>query len=1131
MKTFLQILLLLVFMAIISYSQSDTLSQIEYYKVSKVKIFINDRSDIRKLREQGIRIEQVKVYQNYFETYMDSIQIDNLKKSGYPYEIIIDDVTKDYLERTKESREQIKLKKPSKTVGFGYGSMGGFYTYDEVVVQLDAMRSQYSNLITEKDSIGSSIEGRTIWAVKISDNPDINEDEPQVFYNSLIHAREPEGMMAVMYFMYYLLENYGTDPEITYLVNNREFYFVPVINPDGYVYNQQISPNGGGMWRKNKRDNSNDGVFQTAYDGVDLNRNYGYMWGYDDIGSSSNITYEDYRGTGPFSEPEMQAIREFCNAHHFLTSNNYHSFWNVIAPPWGYNSTQTPDAFIFNTIIKLATQLNGYNSWWDIPDSYPTNGDATDWMYGETSEKNRIYGLLTEVGGDDDGFWPIPERIFPIAEENCYMNKVIAWGPMVIDNPPSISNAILNKYYIGPSINPITISAFEFNPDNHSSTVNAKILTQNDSLLEEIQLNKIDTIYIGTINFNSTEESFYKMLLTQNGIDIPSKFFYNELKFTTVGPLTVDTFRVTRLDSNNIYVHSILFNNESDGYKIPKVSARIKIISAGTLSNDNEKTIGSLNPGEKRTLSGGYIIDISQCSSDSVELALYFCSDNYSYWENKLKFKIPELVNVEGMTAAVNDEMNEDTNWRATGGWGLTNKKYVSAPTSFTDSPDGNYSANRTAVLTYKNNIRLLNALHAFLEFDTQWDIEGAYDYGQVQVSTDNGSTWIALNGQYTRITQGEPGGIQPPGQPIYDGNQSDWVHEIIDLSDYLNNQFNLRFLLRSDGWYNFDGWYIDNVKVSYYTNVLADQPYIDRNVRKNIDSILFRIKLVSLLNHQFTTYLIYSDLSKTTTDSTILLDDGMHGDLLGSDNIYGAYIPPVQEEGFYSVGYSIKDNQDNSYLFNENVCRFTTAGPLTVDSIAYKKVGTSYYVRPFIRNSGSELTIKNVSVLEICNDSCVKSINQSAIRVPDITPGSSISASSWCIISYIDSLFQKKFNMTFQIMVDGWVYWEIDTTLYVEPVSVDENKLLPLEYSLSQNYPNPFNPSTSIKYSIPELSKVKLVLYNLLGEKVRTLIDEEKSAGNYEVEFDSKNLSSGVYFYQFKAGDFIQTKKMILLK
>jgi hypothetical protein len=83
----------------------------------------------------------------------------------------------------------------------------------------------------------------------------------------------------------------------------------------------------------------------------------------------------------------------------------------------------------------------------------------------------------------------------------------------------------------------------------------------------------------------------------------------------------------------------------------------------------------------------------------------------------------------------------------------------------------------------------------------------------------------------------------------------------------------------------------------------------------------------------------------------------------------------------------------------------------------------------------------------------------------------------------------------------------------------------------LDQNYPNPFNPNTVIKYSIPEVSKVMLKLYNLLGEEMATLVNEEKVAGYYKVEFNAATLPSGVYFYQLRAGDFVQTKKMLLLK
>jgi hypothetical protein len=113
---------------------------------------------------------------------------------------------------------------------------------------------------------------------------------------------------------------------------------------------------------------------------------------------------------------------------------------------------------------------------------------------------------------------------------------------------------------------------------------------------------------------------------------------------------------------------------------------------------------------------------------------------------------------------------------------------------------------------------------------------------------------------------------------------------------------------------------------------------------------------------------------------------------------------------------------------------------------------------------------------------------------------------------------------------------------LPVAPVSVDkEEGSLLQEFELNQNYPNPFNPSTKIKYSVPQLSNVLIKVYDILGNEVETLVNEEKPAGSYEVEFfaiggsasggDAWNLSSGIYFYKLIAGNIVVTKKMVLLK
>jgi hypothetical protein len=92
-------------------------------------------------------------------------------------------------------------------------------------------------------------------------------------------------------------------------------------------------------------------------------------------------------------------------------------------------------------------------------------------------------------------------------------------------------------------------------------------------------------------------------------------------------------------------------------------------------------------------------------------------------------------------------------------------------------------------------------------------------------------------------------------------------------------------------------------------------------------------------------------------------------------------------------------------------------------------------------------------------------------------------------------------------------------------------SETVPNNFELYQNYPNPFNPTTKIQYQVSSSSHVSLNVYDVLGNEVRTLINEEKPAGFYEVEFDARNLSSGIYFYRLKAGSFVETKKMILLR
>jgi len=274
---------------------------------------------------------------------------------------------------------------------------------------------------------------------------------------------------------------------------------------------------------------------------------------------------------------------------------------------------------------------------------------------------------------------------------------------------------------------------------------------------------------------------------------------------------------------------------------------------------------------------------------------------------------------VAQISVAFSDSVINMNNWTVAGGWDTTAQKFTSSPYSLTDSPGGNYPINANATLTLNNSISLVGSIDAVLEFQTQWDIETDWDYGQVLISTNDGTSWAPLEGIYTNPGTGS---FQPIGEPLYDGLQLSWVKETIDLSNYIGQQIKLRLLLRSDGFVNEDGWYVDDINLIVYE-----------------------------------------------------------------------YVPQS-----------------------------------------------------------------------------------------------------------------------------------------TEPIAALE------DYSLQQNYPNPFNPSTVIGYQLPVSSDVTLKVYDLLGREITTLLDEYKSAGNYEVIFDShsgnvRNLPSGLYFYQLRVGSFVETRKMLLLK
>lgn len=447
-------------------------------------------------------------------------ELQRMRELGISYQVLEEDLTRHYAERNNTislSPENLQNGNVPVPQDFTLGSMGGFCTLSEMENHLDNMATKYPHLVAEKVSIGTTHEGRQIYMVKISDNPNTDEAETKVLYTGMHHAREPIGMQQMLFFMYHLLENYYSDSYIHQLLDTTELYFIPCLNPDGYEFNRQMSPQGGGMWRKNRRPNPD-----FSY-GVDLNRNYGYMWGYDDIGSSPNTWSETYRGPSPFSEPETQAIRDFTLQKHFPVVLNYHSYSNLLLYPWGYIPDTTPDHRIFSQFATKLIMDNAYNTGPASLMLYSVNGNSDDWMYADPA-KPKMFAYTPEVGSQDDGFWPTIDRIIPLCQEQVSANFLAARFAGRYGELKDLSNMVINQ----------TSGAIRFNFKRYGLEENASYTVELQPITTNITSTGTPVVYNNPILFKTYNDSipFTLDLSIKDGDEIKFALILNDGYFT-----------------------------------------------------------------------------------------------------------------------------------------------------------------------------------------------------------------------------------------------------------------------------------------------------------------------------------------------------------------------------------------------------------------------------------------------------------------------------------------------------------------------------------------------------------------------------------------------------------------------
>jgi carboxypeptidase T len=418
-----------------------------------------------------------------------------------------------------------------------------YHDYNEMVTELQQVQFDHPALFS-LFSIGTSYEGRTVWAGKLSNNVAVDQDEPEVLLTHHQHAREHLTVEMALYTLHMLIDGYGVDPRITNIVNSREIWIVFDMNPDGGEYD--IATGTYRSWRKNRQPNAGSSNI-----GTDLNRNFGYDWGCCG-GSSGTTSSETYRGPVGFSAPETQVVRDFVNSRviggkqQIKTHIDFHTYAELVMWPYGYTLTDVPadmtldDHNVFVAMGQAMAATNGYTAQ-QMSDLYITDGTICDWLYAT----HRIFSYTFEmypVTSGQGGFYPadevIPaqtsrnrEAVLYLLENSGCPYAVIGKQVQYCQTPPGAPGALSATPGNAQISLTWTAASGATGYSIHRGTASGGPYTT-------IQSNLIGTSFTNTGLTNGTP--YYYVVTATNGVgEGPNS---NEASATPVTPPTVVTF-------------------------------------------------------------------------------------------------------------------------------------------------------------------------------------------------------------------------------------------------------------------------------------------------------------------------------------------------------------------------------------------------------------------------------------------------------------------------------------------------------------------------------------------------------------------------------------------------------------
>jgi len=743
-------------------------------------LYFSSKAELDRLAAE-LDIWEVHPKEGYLIAMLSQAQASSLAQSGQRLEVD--------LERTA-LLNQPNTPLPGQVLGIpGYPC---YRTVEETYANLSTLAANHPGLAKWVDIgdswdkvVSNGSQGYDLFALVLT-NQVIPGPKPVFFLMGAIHAREYVTAETATRFAEYLVQNYGSDPEVTWLLDYNEIHIVPQANPDGRKLAET-----GLYWRKNV--DNDDGCYDSDSWGVDLNRNSDFKWG--SLGASSNPCAETYHGPSPSSEPEVQAIQNYvlsifpdqrgpadsdpAPADAMGTFITLHSYSQLVLWPWGWTSNPAPNRTALRTLGRKLAFFNGYTP--EQSDAlYATSGSTDDWAYGLLG----VAAYTIEMGTSFLQDCPTFEgTIYPDHLQALLYAAKTAQAPYRLPAGPDMTDLVAS-----PAVVPLNgVAHLQGKADD--TRYNNTVGTEPVHRISEVSY----TIDIPPWSSNPVPVAF-SMTPADGALDSTVETVQADLDTSNLSPGRHTLFMRARDASGAFGATSAVFIYIFDPATASVIEGYVRE------QGNNAPLAAALTAGSFRATtdpaSGYYHLELPSGTYDITASAKQHVSATIQGITLQEGEGIQQDFSLSPICTIFFDDVERgNLGWTSTGLWTVTTESAHSPLHAWTDSPGGGYGNDfDTSITSWALNLAGLSSLS--LSFWNRYDTEAGYDFVLVDYSTDGGNSWM------------------PAWQRS--GAQLSWQKETIDLSE-LDGQpdARIRFRLKSDALVTADGWYVDDIHLT----------------------------------------------------------------------------------------------------------------------------------------------------------------------------------------------------------------------------------------------------------------------------------------------------------------------------